>query len=68
LQKTFGKLLADKADSTNDLRLQRIAGLLQDAEASKGPLSKFRRSHLYYHIPIRRLDEWLEPFFAKLES
>jgi hypothetical protein len=67
LQKAFAKALADKAAMSDppDERVQRIASLLQDAEPSKLPFSKVRRSHLYHFVPNRKLDEWLAPFFAK---
>ena len=70
LQKAFGKMLADKANVTDppDLRAQRIAELLLSAEPAKAILPKFRRSHLYYLVPSRKLEEWFAPFLANRES
>lgn len=69
LQKAFAKALSDKVAKSDapDSRTQRIASLLQDAEPSKLPFSKVRRSHLYHFVPARKLDEWLAPFFESGE-
>jgi len=70
LQRTFGRLLADRAKATNppDLRIERLAGLLLDAEPTRFPPPKLRLTHTQYVVPARRLDEWFAPFFPKGEG
>jgi serine/threonine protein kinase len=70
LQRTFGRLLADRAKATNppDRQIERLAGLLLDAEPTRFPPPKLRLTHTQYLVPARRLDEWFAPFFPKGEG
>jgi serine/threonine protein kinase len=70
LQRTFGRLLADKAKSSNppDLRIERLAGLLLDAEPARLAPPKLRLTHTQHLVPTRKLEEWFAPFFPKGEG
>lgn len=66
LQRAFGRMLAEIANQGTppDLRIQRIANLLLDAQPSKIPLPGVRRIHLTNLVPVRKLEEWFAPFFS----
>src|SRR5262245_40961777 len=70
LQRSLGRLLADKAKSSNppDLRIERIAGLLLDAEPARFPPPKLRLTHTQYLVPARKLEDWFARFFPKGEG
>ena len=67
LQRAFGRLLADKGKATEpaDLRLERIASLLLDAEPVRLPPPRLRLTHTQHLVPARRLEEWFAPFIPK---
>ena len=67
LQRTFGRILADKAKAADpaDLRVERIANLLLDAEPVRLPPPRLRLTHTQHLVPARRLDDWLAPFIPK---
>jgi len=67
LQRAFGRLLADKGKATvpADLRLDRIASLLLDAEPVRLPPPRLRLTHTQHLVPARRLEEWFAPFIPK---
>lgn len=68
LQKAFGRLLEEKATESNppDLRVQRLADLLVNAQPTKLPGPALRRTHLVNLVPFKKLEEWFAPFFAKM--
>jgi serine/threonine-protein kinase len=68
LQKAFAKMLEDKANESKppDVRVQRIADLLANAQPSKLPMPGVRRTHLMNLVPYRKLEEWFAPFFGKV--
>ncbi len=70
LQKSFGRTLDAKANASNppDLRVQRIAHLLLDAQPGKLSLPAFRRTHLSSLVPTRKLEEWFAPFFSQTDK
>lgn len=67
LQRAFGRMLADQAKATSppDPRIDRLAGLLLDAEVTRLPPPKLRLTHTQYLVPARKLEEWFAPFFPK---
>jgi hypothetical protein len=67
LQRAFGAMLSLKAKASDppDLQIQRIADLLLNAEPSRTPFPKLRRSHLSCFVPTKQLDEWFAPFVPK---
>jgi hypothetical protein len=70
LQRAFGRMLADQARATSppDARIERLAGLLVDAEVTRLPPPKLRLTHTQYLVPARKLEEWFAPFFPKGEG
>jgi serine/threonine protein kinase len=70
LQRTFGRLLADRAKSSPspDSRIERLAGLLLNAEPTRFPPAKPRLTHTQYLVPTRKLAEWFAPFFPRGEG
>jgi hypothetical protein len=68
LQKSFAKMLEEKANESRppDLRVQRLADLLANAQPTKLPMPGVRRTHLMNLVPYRKLEEWFAPFFAKM--
>jgi serine/threonine-protein kinase len=67
LQRAFGRMLADKAKTVDppDFRIERLAGLLLDAEVVRLPPARPRLTHTQHLVPARKLEEWFAPFFPK---
>lgn len=67
LQKAFGRMLADQANSTTppNQKVLRIANLFVDAQPSKVPQPGVRMTHLTTLVPYKKLEEWFAPFFAE---
>src|SRR5262249_2628726 len=67
LQRAFGRMLADQAKATSppDLRIERLAGLLLDADVTRLPPPKLRLAYAQYRAPGRKVEECFAPFFPK---
>jgi len=67
LQKAIGTFWTTIAKAANppDLRIERLARLVLDAESPRFVLPKNRYFQHHLFIPKAKLDEWFAPFFPK---